>query len=31
MPSRDAFFTALGLLPAAVALRTALRWPNEVT
>jgi len=31
MPSQDAFFAALGSLPAAVALLTALRWPNAVT
>jgi transposase-like protein len=31
MPSREAFFVALGALPAAVALLTALRWPNGVT
>jgi transposase-like protein len=30
MPSRDAFFAALGSLPAAVALLTALRWPKQV-
>lgn len=31
MPSRDAFFAALGSLPAAVALLTTLRWPDGVT
>jgi transposase-like protein len=31
MPSREAFFAALGSLPAAVALLTALRWPNAVS
>jgi len=31
MPSRDQFFAALGSLPAAVALLTALRWPHGVT
>jgi transposase-like protein len=31
MPSREAFFAALGSLPAAVALLTALRWPDGVT
>jgi hypothetical protein len=31
MPSLDAFFAALGSLPAAVALLTALRWPDRVT
>jgi transposase-like protein len=31
MPSRDQFFAALGSLPAAVALLTALRWPDGVT
>jgi transposase-like protein len=31
MPSRDQFFAALGSLPAAVALLTALRWPAAVT
>jgi len=30
MPSRDSFFAALGSLPAAVALLTALRWPQTV-
>jgi transposase-like protein len=30
MPSRDAFFAALGSLPAAVALLTALRWPEGI-
>jgi len=30
MPSRDLFFAALGSLPAAVALLTALRWPAGV-
>jgi len=31
MPSRESFFAALGSLPAAVALLTALRWPDTVT
>jgi transposase-like protein len=31
MPSRETFFAALGQLPAAVALLTALRWPDRVT
>jgi transposase-like protein len=31
MPSRDAFFAALGSLPAAIALLTALRWPDALT
>jgi transposase-like protein len=31
MPSQGAFFAALGSLPAAVALLTALRWPDRVT
>jgi transposase len=31
MPSRETFFAALGSLPAAVALLTALRWPDQVT
>jgi len=31
MPSRDAFFAALGSLPAAIALLTALRWPQGIT
>ena len=31
MPSRETFFAALGSLPAAVALLTALRWPDRVT
>jgi transposase-like protein len=31
MPSRDSFFAALGSLPAAVALLTALRWPQQVS
>jgi transposase-like protein len=31
MPSRDAFFAALGSLPAAVALLTALRWLDGIT
>jgi transposase-like protein len=31
MPSRDASYAALGLLPAAVALLTALRWTDGVT
>jgi hypothetical protein len=31
MPSRDQFFAALGSLPAAVALLTALRWPDGLT
>jgi transposase-like protein len=31
MPSRESFFAALGSLPAAVALLTALRWPDGVT
>jgi transposase-like protein len=31
MPSQESFFAALGSLPAAVALLTALRWPHGVT
>jgi transposase-like protein len=31
MPSREDFFAALGSLPAAVALLTALRWPDGIT
>jgi transposase-like protein len=31
MPSRESFFAALGSLPAAVALLTALRWPDGIT
>jgi transposase-like protein len=31
MPSPDQFFAALGSLPAAVALLTALRWPEGIT
>jgi transposase-like protein len=31
MPSQESFFAALGSLPAAVALLTALRWPDGVT
>jgi transposase-like protein len=31
MPSRESFFAALGSPPAAVALLTALRWPDGVT
>jgi Transposase zinc-ribbon domain len=31
MPSHQMFFAALGALPAAVALLTALRWPDGVT
>ena len=31
MPSREEFFAALGSLPAAVALLTALRWPDGIT
>jgi transposase-like protein len=30
MPSRDAFFAALGSLPAAIALLTLLRWPQGI-
>jgi hypothetical protein len=30
MPSRESFFAALGSLPAAVALLTALRCPDGV-
>jgi hypothetical protein len=30
MPSREEFFAALGSFPAAVAVLTALRWPDGV-
>jgi hypothetical protein len=30
MPSRDQFFAALGSPPVAIALLTALRWPQGI-